>query len=136
MDNDYMETLARAYSARLQNAASGVNPLLDEAKDIAERQIYYIDQLLAGVRQTNRALAYTKSLKQATLRELAALGAGGKVPTYSLPVHDKCRSSFNMLVDLQIDLFITLDRLKEDGIAIENILANELRALGFLGVLR
>lgn len=136
MDNDYMENLARAYNARMQSAASGVNPLLDEAREIIERQITYIDQVLASVRQTNRALAYIKSLKQASLRELATLGAGGRVPTYSLPIQDKCRGNFNALVDLQIDLFITLDRLKEDGVAVDSVIANETRALGFLGVLR
>lgn len=137
METDYMETLARAYNTRLHTTSNSANiPLLEEARDIIERQINYIDQIMSSYKQSNRALAYLKSLKQAAERELITLGAGSKVPSYALPVQDKSRNPFNSLVDLQIDLFITLDTIKEEGVSIDKLLDCEIRVLGFLGLLR
>jgi len=137
MENDYMETLARAYNSRLHSVPNSANlPLLEEAGELVERQISCIDQIMSVYKQSNRSLAYLKSLKQATERELISLGARNKVPSYALPSQEKSRNPFNSLIDLQIDLFITLDTLKEEGAEIDCLLARETRALGLFGLLR
>jgi len=136
MDTDYMENLARAYHARLNNTRSGDDPLLEEARDIVERQLIAIEQLLIGTRQCSRALSYLKSLKQSSERRLTALGAGGKVPTYSHAAGERLPANFNTLIDTQIELFITLDHLKEDGVEVGEVLETETRAFGFMNSLR
>lgn len=134
MENDYMENLARAYNTRL-HSVSGNSPLLEEARDIVERQICCIDQIMSTYKQSNRALAYLKSLKQASERELISFGAGGKIPSYTMSSQERCRSPYNTLIDLQIDLFITLDTLKEEGVSVEHLIDRETRVLGFIGLL-
>jgi hypothetical protein len=136
MEPDYMENLARAYHARLNTSRSAEDPLLDEARDLVERQLIAIDQMLAGLRQPNRALSYLKSLKQFSERKLTALGAGGKVPTYSHAAAERPAAAYTNLLEMQIELFITLDHLKENGIEVGEIIDNETRALGFMNFLR
>lgn len=136
MENDYMESLARAYNARLHHITGAAeSPLLEEARDIVERQIACIDQMMSMYKQNTRALAYLKSLKQASERELISLGAGGKIPSYTLASQERGKNPFNTLVYLQIDLFITLDTLKGEGITLTNLMDCEMRALGFMSLL-
>lgn len=135
METDYMENLARAYNARLNHTRAAEDPMLDEARDIVERQLMVIDQMILTARQGCRTLSYVKSLKQLSERRLTALGAGGKVPTYSFAAAERCATN-SSLIDMQIELFITLDRLKENGIAVDEVILNETRALGFMNLLR
>ena len=135
METDYMENLARAYQTRLNHTRAAEDPLLDEARDIVERQLMVIDQMILTTRQGSRSLSYLKSLKQLSERRLTALGAGGKVPTYSFAAAERC-ATYTSLIDMQIELFITLDRLKENGIAVDEVTMNETRALGFINLLR
>ena len=77
MENDYMESLARAYNARLHHITGAAeSPLLEEARDIVERQIACIDQMMSMYKQNTRALAYLKSL-EAGIRE-GAYFVGGR----------------------------------------------------------
>lgn len=133
METDYMEALARAYNSRLSGITKPAN--LEEAYELIEQQLKYIDCLLSLYKPSNRSLAYLKGLKQASQRELIALGAGGKVPGYAQPLQERCRSPIDCIVDLQIELFISLDTLREDGVTVDALICNEQRALGIIALL-
>lgn len=135
MDTDFMERMAREYNRELRSASGGNQGLLNESIDIVERQLDLINALLGCTRQPNRALSYLESLKRTSLRMLYMLLGNSDVPAYRERPRGQT-NIFNRLVDLQIELFINLDRLKENGAAVNDIIDLETRALGILGVIR
>ncbi|MFA5449154.1 MAG: hypothetical protein WC292_01780 [Clostridia bacterium] len=136
METDFMEKMARDYNRELRMGVAGTSEsLLRDCLDIVERQLDLIIAWLQCGRLCNRALSYLESLKRTSLRELNALLGNNDVPAY----RERRRSEtnmFNRLVDLQIELFIALDRLKESGAEVDDILEIETRALGIMGVIR
>ncbi len=135
MQLDYMENLAREYNKSLQ--VGDDLTLLADCRDIVIRQI----ELLSIYYPTNstqvEVLSYIRSLKETALQLLQVLISRIEVPkpryTHTIKLAQaKIMPSF---VKLEIELFTTLDILRQNGGDVVHLLDNETRTTAFLGLM-
>ena len=105
-----MEKMARAYNERLRGTP---NPEYSEARRIAEEQTGILEKMAASGRSV---AVYLKSLKSVTLAELNALEG-------------------TRLSELEIELFIALDTLINEGKNLTQTVERETRFTAFLALL-
>ena len=134
MNFGYMEDMAREYNSALKADAFGANALLIDAVELVERQLDIIASSLYNLKPLNNSLGYLESLKRLTLLDLNNLKHTKEVPL------TKCKATYsrsiNLLINMQIDLFINLDTMREKGLDVREILAREERAISVISLIR
>lgn len=121
-----MEKMARAYNERLRGTP---NPEYSEARRIAEEQMGILEKMAASGRSV---AIYLKSLKSVTLSELNALEGKKSVPTNKV---SSASGGLTRLSELEIELFIALDTLINEGKALSQAIERETRFTAFLALL-
>lgn len=124
-----IEEMARAYNERLRGSG---DPLVTEAVDILLEQKRILDGIC--MQRDIRLLSYVASLKEKSLTALEALDGSMKIPSYRLG--RGAQGSAARWRDLEIDLFIALDKLQAEGRNVEAIIDNEVRATALFASFR
>ncbi len=142
LDPDTVERMAREYNRSLAD----YNRISDSAANLIEKIILLIENQLDIIdcllccpqsRHCRKILNYLKNLKKASIIALnRLLNRGEYIPLYRNPdrIRD-CQNAFHRLVDIQIDIFILLDRLSLIKENLTNILILETRAMALIAVI-
>lgn len=124
-----IEEMARAYNERLRG---GGDALVTEAVDILLEQKRILDGL--SMQRDVRLLSYVASLKEKSLEALETLDGSLKIPSYRLG--RGAQGGVGRWRDLEIDLFITLDKLQAEGRNVAAVIDNEVRATALFASFR
>jgi len=112
--------------------------LINQAKDIINTQLAYIDCLLCQAlgRTRYKILSYLRSIKYTTLRKLnQLLSQDTLIPAHADPIVGCSQASIiNTLISLQIDLFQILDAIANTT-NIDDIIMLENRAMSLIALL-
>ena len=141
IDTDTVEKMAREYNQALSNyniSDSSTN-LLERLILLAENQLDIINFLLCcpQSRYCSKILNYLKTLKTNSIINInRLLDRGEYIPSFRNPERTlNYQNSYIKLVDLQIDIFILLDKLSLVREDIENLLILENRSMAVISVI-
>lgn len=129
MNDNYMETLAKAYNEKLRGSG---DPAVTAAAAIAEEQLLILETLNPARR---KLVSYLRSLKQSVYSALSALAGAGKIPSYR---SWQPQGGLGRILELEIELFVALDTLRADtgNVDYDKLISTETRFTALLGNLR
>lgn len=129
MNDNYMETLAKAYNEKLRGSG---DPAVTAAAAIAEEQLLILETLNPARR---KLVSYLRSLKQSVYSALSALAGAGKIPSYR---SWQPQGGLGRILELEIELFVALDTLRADtgNADYDKLISTETRFTALLGNLR
>ncbi|MFW5780307.1 MAG: hypothetical protein ACOCWI_02520 [Bacillota bacterium] len=141
IDTDAVEKMAREYNQALSNyniSDSSTN-LLEKLIILSENQLDIINFLLCcpQSRYCSKILNYLKTLKTNSIINMnRLLDKGEYIASFRNPERAlNYQNSYMKLVDLQIDIFVLLDKLSQVREDIENILILENRSMAVISVI-
>jgi hypothetical protein len=138
LDTDAVERMAREYNQALSNfniSDSSLN-ILERLINIIENQLDIINFLLCcpQSRHCSKILNYLKTLKTNSVIKINRLMDRGEyIPSFRNPERTlNFQNSFIKLVDLQIDVFVLLDRLSQFREDLTDVLILENRSMAII----
>lgn len=141
LDTDTVERMAREYSQSLSDfsISDTASNLIERIILLSENQLDIINYMLCfpQSRRCSKILNYLKTLKTASIVAMyRLLNRGDYLPPFRNPERlIGYQASYAKLVDIQIDIFILLDRLTQARENITDILILENRAMAIMGVI-
>ncbi len=141
IDTDAIEKMAREYNKSLSNynISNSSTSILERIILISEDQLEIINYLLCffQTRQTSKVLNYLKTLKTSSIISMnRLLEQGDYIPPFRNSERTiGVQASYLKLVDMQIDVFILLDKLFQTTDNLQNILILENRAMSIISVI-
>lgn len=142
LDIDSIEKMAREYNQSLANyniSDSSTN-ILERTILISENQLEIINYLLCLIqtRSSNKILNYLKTLKTASIMTMNKLAnKGDYIPAFRNTERTMgYQASYAKLVDMQIDIFVLLDKAVQirediiDAVILENRVMSVISIIG------
>lgn len=141
LDTDAVERMAREYNQSLSDytISDSATNIIERIINLAEDQLDIINYMLCfpQTRHCSKILNYLKTLITSSIMAMnKLLDRGDYVPPFRNPRRlSGYQTSFDRLVDLQIDKFILLDKLSQIRTDINNILILENRIMTVISVI-
>ncbi len=141
LDIESVEKMAREYSQSLANynISDSSSNLIERIIVIVENQLEIINYLVCVVqsRPSSKILNYLKTLKTTSVMALNKLAnKGDYVPAFRNSERTiGYQASYARLVNMQIDIFVLLDKLAQEKNNITDVLILENRAMGIISII-